>query len=223
LNWWIAIFEGFGAFSSCSWHSKSCERNFYQIIRCLCGPCIWICWSAITSISGTWFPLINYYQVQLVATNVNLCNKFWQSNFAPVEEIGESVQVITVEGEIPDDFPEGVYIRNGQELSIRSLLLVYVLDFAHPSRNNDWYEYLQVQILCLEVSNWPNPYLGNQDTYGLKGKECFMLCTSQEKKEEELGIHSTITSTPERKLSRWKYIERNLDFFLLLKGILQPF
>ncbi|XP_049373862.1 9-cis-epoxycarotenoid dioxygenase NCED3, chloroplastic-like [Solanum verrucosum] len=36
-----------------------------------------------------------------------------QSNFAPVEEIGESVRVITVEGEIPDDFPEGVYIRNG--------------------------------------------------------------------------------------------------------------
>ncbi|XP_015084337.1 carotenoid 9,10(9',10')-cleavage dioxygenase 1-like [Solanum pennellii] len=36
-----------------------------------------------------------------------------QSNFAPVDEIGEAVVVTTVEGKIPDDFPEGVYIRNG--------------------------------------------------------------------------------------------------------------
>ncbi|XP_060208324.1 carotenoid 9,10(9',10')-cleavage dioxygenase 1-like isoform X2 [Lycium barbarum] len=36
-----------------------------------------------------------------------------KSNFAPVEEIGEAVQVSTVQGKIPDDFPEGVYIRNG--------------------------------------------------------------------------------------------------------------
>ncbi|KAH0715635.1 hypothetical protein KY284_008540 [Solanum tuberosum] len=36
-----------------------------------------------------------------------------QSNFAPVEEIGEAVRVTTIQGEIPNDFPEGVYIRNG--------------------------------------------------------------------------------------------------------------
>ncbi|XP_009804287.1 carotenoid 9,10(9',10')-cleavage dioxygenase 1-like isoform X1 [Nicotiana tabacum] len=36
-----------------------------------------------------------------------------QSNFAPVEENGEAVLVTTAEGKIPDDFPEGVYIRNG--------------------------------------------------------------------------------------------------------------
>ncbi|KAG9153535.1 hypothetical protein Leryth_008485 [Lithospermum erythrorhizon] len=36
-----------------------------------------------------------------------------QSNFAPVEEIGETVDLFEVEGEIPDDFPQGVYIRNG--------------------------------------------------------------------------------------------------------------
>ncbi|KAH6783803.1 hypothetical protein C2S52_008762 [Perilla frutescens var. hirtella] len=34
-------------------------------------------------------------------------------NFGPVEEIGEPVNVSIVEGRIPDDFPEGVYIRNG--------------------------------------------------------------------------------------------------------------
>jgi carotenoid cleavage dioxygenase len=32
---------------------------------------------------------------------------------APVEEIGEAVNVSAIEGEIPVDFPEGVYIRNG--------------------------------------------------------------------------------------------------------------
>ncbi|PHT28433.1 hypothetical protein CQW23_31946 [Capsicum baccatum] len=36
-----------------------------------------------------------------------------QSNFAPVEEIGEAVIVTEIEGKILDDFPEGVYIRNG--------------------------------------------------------------------------------------------------------------
>ncbi|OAY54225.1 carotenoid 9,10(9',10')-cleavage dioxygenase 1 [Manihot esculenta] len=36
-----------------------------------------------------------------------------QSNFAPVEEIGEAVEVTWIEGKIPTDFPEGVYVRNG--------------------------------------------------------------------------------------------------------------
>ncbi|KAK6927362.1 Carotenoid oxygenase [Dillenia turbinata] len=36
-----------------------------------------------------------------------------QANFAPVEEIKEAVLVGSIQGNIPDDFPEGVYIRNG--------------------------------------------------------------------------------------------------------------
>ncbi|KAG6389428.1 hypothetical protein SASPL_150896 [Salvia splendens] len=37
-----------------------------------------------------------------------------QSNFAPVEEIGEAVDVAeSINGRIPDGFPAGVYIRNG--------------------------------------------------------------------------------------------------------------
>ncbi|KAI3687762.1 hypothetical protein L1987_81465 [Smallanthus sonchifolius] len=36
-----------------------------------------------------------------------------QANFGPVEEIGEAVYVIDVQGTIPSGFPEGVYIRNG--------------------------------------------------------------------------------------------------------------
>ncbi|GKV44875.1 hypothetical protein SLEP1_g52016 [Rubroshorea leprosula] len=35
------------------------------------------------------------------------------SNFAPVDELEEAVVVTNIEGEIPNDFPEGVYIRNG--------------------------------------------------------------------------------------------------------------
>ncbi|CAA2994054.1 Hypothetical predicted protein [Olea europaea subsp. europaea] len=37
-----------------------------------------------------------------------------QSNFALVEEIDEAICVSNVGGSIPDDFPEGVYIRNGR-------------------------------------------------------------------------------------------------------------
>lgn len=36
-----------------------------------------------------------------------------QGNFAPVSELGEAVNVDGIEGTIPDDFPSGVYIRNG--------------------------------------------------------------------------------------------------------------
>jgi hypothetical protein len=36
-----------------------------------------------------------------------------QSNFAPVEELGEAIFVTCIQGRIPSDFPEGVYIRNG--------------------------------------------------------------------------------------------------------------
>ncbi|KAK7282983.1 hypothetical protein RIF29_12148 [Crotalaria pallida] len=36
-----------------------------------------------------------------------------QRNFAPVEEIGEAVPVTNIQGQIPQDFPQGVYIRNG--------------------------------------------------------------------------------------------------------------
>ncbi|TYJ29937.1 hypothetical protein E1A91_A06G100700v1 [Gossypium mustelinum] len=36
-----------------------------------------------------------------------------QSNFGPVNEMKEAVQVTNIQGEIPRDFAEGVYIRNG--------------------------------------------------------------------------------------------------------------
>ncbi|KAM4074566.1 hypothetical protein ACB094_10G102800 [Castanea mollissima] len=36
-----------------------------------------------------------------------------QSNFAPVDELKEALLIINIEGKIPDNFPEGIYIRNG--------------------------------------------------------------------------------------------------------------
>ncbi|KAM4086460.1 hypothetical protein ACJW30_10G103000 [Castanea mollissima] len=35
------------------------------------------------------------------------------SNFAPVDELKEALLIINIEGKIPDNFPEGIYIRNG--------------------------------------------------------------------------------------------------------------
>ena len=39
----------------------------------------------------------------------------WQKNFAPVDEIGEAVQVVCSEGR----FPVGIYIRNGMRLVVQ--------------------------------------------------------------------------------------------------------
>ncbi|KAJ6372996.1 hypothetical protein OIU76_027347 [Salix suchowensis] len=36
-----------------------------------------------------------------------------QSNFAPVDELNEPLTITSIEGNVPHDFPEGVYIRNG--------------------------------------------------------------------------------------------------------------
>ncbi|OVA20276.1 Carotenoid oxygenase [Macleaya cordata] len=36
-----------------------------------------------------------------------------KSNFAPVQEIGDAVNIVNIEGNIPVDFPNGIYIRNG--------------------------------------------------------------------------------------------------------------
>ncbi|KAF9662257.1 hypothetical protein SADUNF_Sadunf18G0034300 [Salix dunnii] len=36
-----------------------------------------------------------------------------QSNFAPVDELNEPLTITSIEGKVPHDFPEGVYIRNG--------------------------------------------------------------------------------------------------------------
>lgn len=48
-----------------------------------------------------------------------------QSNFAPVQELGKTILVTgLVDGAIPDNFPEGVYIRNGIYLFLYNSLYV---------------------------------------------------------------------------------------------------
>ncbi|CAL1373454.1 unnamed protein product [Linum trigynum] len=79
-----------------------------------------------------------------------------QSNFAPVDELKEAVRVTAVEGTIPDDFSEGVYIRNGPNpmfgglKSTRSMLgrtshiwvegegMLHVLYFQKRSSDGEW-------------------------------------------------------------------------------------
>ncbi|CAI9093527.1 OLC1v1029039C1 [Oldenlandia corymbosa var. corymbosa] len=72
--------------------------------------------------------LLKEASIKLVDTIVDLTTEFTdqnilpsQSNFAPVEEIGEAISVTAIEGCIPDDFPEGVYIRNGPNPPFGSL------------------------------------------------------------------------------------------------------
>ncbi|XP_038896611.1 carotenoid 9,10(9',10')-cleavage dioxygenase 1-like [Benincasa hispida] len=36
-----------------------------------------------------------------------------QSNFAPVEEMGAAVDVTNIQGTLPQEFPQGIYLRNG--------------------------------------------------------------------------------------------------------------
>ncbi|KAK9101212.1 hypothetical protein Scep_024642 [Stephania cephalantha] len=60
-----------------------------------------------------------------------------QNNFAPVEEMGHPVRIVDVKGEIPADFPVGVYIRNGPNPLFGGLKSTTSI-FGHTS--NTWIE-----------------------------------------------------------------------------------
>ncbi|XVF35450.1 hypothetical protein REPUB_Repub18cG0147100 [Reevesia pubescens] len=60
-----------------------------------------------------------------------------QSNFAPVHELKEAVEVTNIQGEIPDDFTEGVYIRNGPNALFGALTSTKSM---FGSSNNIWIE-----------------------------------------------------------------------------------
>jgi carotenoid cleavage dioxygenase-like enzyme len=47
------------------------------------------------------------------AKHILIVSNYLQSNFAPVDELKEALLITNIEGTIPDNFPEGVYIRNG--------------------------------------------------------------------------------------------------------------
>nr|GMD08035.1 carotenoid 9,10(9',10')-cleavage dioxygenase 1-like [Ipomoea batatas] len=84
-----------------------------------------------TLLSSSFKPLLRELQLNvpttLKETSVRLLDAFvdlvyefkdqpWlpsQANFAPVEEREEAIVVYNIQGIIPHDFPEGVYLRNG--------------------------------------------------------------------------------------------------------------
>ena len=71
------------------------------------------------------FPLKLNWRISSISIANNL-RMWWiyismQSNFAPVEEIGQITNILRIEGAIPEDFPEGVYIRNGNSLSLLTI------------------------------------------------------------------------------------------------------
>lgn len=59
----------------------------------------------------------------MLTVSIGLC---LQSNFAPVDETGEAIEIhqSQIQGAIPDGFPEGVYIRNGDGFSHFPLFLL---------------------------------------------------------------------------------------------------
>uniref|UniRef100_A0A7N2N4Y6 Uncharacterized protein n=1 Tax=Quercus lobata TaxID=97700 RepID=A0A7N2N4Y6_QUELO len=54
-----------------------------------------------------------------------------QSNFAPVDELKETLLITDIEGKIPDSFPEGVFVRNGGCGSINSDKALLYHDFSY--------------------------------------------------------------------------------------------
>jgi carotenoid cleavage dioxygenase-like enzyme len=51
-------------------------------------------------------------------------SNYLQSNFAPVDELKEALLITHIEGKIPGDFPEGVYIRNGPYFTAKYYVLL---------------------------------------------------------------------------------------------------
>jgi carotenoid cleavage dioxygenase-like enzyme len=60
-------------------------------------------------------------------------SNYLQSNFAPVDELKEALLITDIEGKIPDNFPEGVYIRNGPYFT--SIYYVPLPDIIFLDRN----------------------------------------------------------------------------------------
>lgn len=77
----------------------------------------------LTASMPWWFVIFVKFILMICVISVKLLAL--QSNFAPVDELKEAVVVHTIEGNVPHDFPEGVYIRNGL-FSCTNLVLLFV-------------------------------------------------------------------------------------------------
>ncbi|XP_024318392.1 uncharacterized protein LOC100830120 [Brachypodium distachyon] len=96
-----------------------------------------------------------------------------QGNFAPVDEIGKITEILDIAGEIPTNFPEGVYIRNGN-LSKAPAILIETSQSCSRIR---WPACcgMQVRTLSLEPSTRQTPSSASPMTFGLKEKACHAL------------------------------------------------
>ncbi|KAL2517811.1 Carotenoid 9 [Abeliophyllum distichum] len=125
--------------------------------------------------------IIKEASVRLLDTFVDLAFEFVdqpllssQGNFAPVEELGEAMCVASIEGRIPDDFPEGVYIRNGPNPLFGALKST---KSAFGKSINTWIEgegMLHALYFCKEhVGSWITSYNNRYvqtDTFKLEKK-----------------------------------------------------
>ncbi|OMO91085.1 Carotenoid oxygenase [Corchorus olitorius] len=57
-----------------------------------------------------------------------------QSNFAPVDERKDAIVITSIEGDIPDGFPEGVYLRNGLNIIFHLFYANQLLRFGQVNR-----------------------------------------------------------------------------------------
>ncbi|CAM0908160.1 unnamed protein product [Alopecurus aequalis] len=108
-----------------------------------------------------------------------------EGNFAPVEEIGGIREIVDIAGEIPSDFPEGVYIRNGSnplfgalhssdsvfgksdDIWVEGEGMLHALYFTKSSDDNTW------------SISYTNRYV-QSDTYRIEkelNKPCFLPST----------------------------------------------
>ncbi|CAM0908153.1 unnamed protein product [Alopecurus aequalis] len=108
-----------------------------------------------------------------------------EGNFSPVQEIGEVREILDIAGEIPADFPQGVYIRNGSnplfgalhsshsifgkshDIWVEGEGMLHALYFTKSSDDNTW------------SISYTNRYV-QSDTYMLekeKNRPCFLPST----------------------------------------------
>ncbi|KAF9681112.1 hypothetical protein SADUNF_Sadunf06G0191600 [Salix dunnii] len=63
--------------------------------------------------AGTTFFANRCFQSLLQEHLFEITGCFCRPNISPVHEFKETVLVTTIKGKVSDDFPEGVYVRNG--------------------------------------------------------------------------------------------------------------
>lgn len=130
-NSWLTdiVKRGSSTVNAC-WFWWNDEEHLCGTGECICWFCFQILWSAIAAISGYHIHMwILAREIFVEYTYIIYwCFLYVQSNFAPIDELGEAVVVSTIEGAIPNNFPQGVYIRNGKPCQvIIKIIFLYIM------------------------------------------------------------------------------------------------